>query len=285
MASDRRAFHDPEQVLAHVERKVNEARLRGERIDYITFAPSGEPTLDVNLGREISLLKPLGYPIAVITNASLLWRDDVMRELMAADLVSVKVDAVSQELWKRINRPHEDLKLDEVLDGIKELSKAFSGALISETMLIDGVSREGELMEIAGFLKSLSKLDRAYIAIPTRPPAEKWVKPAKEAVLNAAFQTFTEELGDSRVEYLIGYEGDNFAFTGDVEHELLSITAVHPMRREAVMELLRKAKAGWRVVERLLEEGKLLELEYEGRSYYMRKLSSQPRDRGAQERF
>lgn len=274
MIADRRAFYEPEQVLAHVERKVNETKLRGERIDYITFAPSGEPTLDISLGREISFLKSLGYPVAVITNASLLWRDDVRKDLLAADLISFKVDAVSKDLWKRINRPHEDLKLDDVLDGIKKFSKIFSGTLVSETMLIDSISYEGELTEIAKFLGSLSKLDKAYIAIPIRPPAERWVKPAREVVLNAAFQTFAKELGDSRVEYLIGYEGDAFTFTGDVEHDLLSITAVHPMRREAIVELLKKARADWIVVEKLLREGKLYELEYEGKKYYMRKPGS-----------
>ncbi len=100
------------------------------------------------------------------------------------------------------------------------------------------------------------------------------VKPAKEEILNAAFQVFAEKLGADRVEYLIGYEGDAFAFTGNVEEDLLSITAVHPMRKEAVEEFLKKANTDWRVIERLLEEDKLIALEYEGYKYYMRRLPS-----------
>jgi wyosine [tRNA(Phe)-imidazoG37] synthetase (radical SAM superfamily) len=101
----------------------------------------------------------------------------------------------------------------------------------------------GELERIAGFLGGLDKLDKAYVAIPTRPPAEKWVKPAREEKVNTAFQLFVKRLGNDRVEYLIGYEGNAFAFTGDVREDLLSITAVHPMREEAVRELLRRAGA------------------------------------------
>jgi hypothetical protein len=63
-----------------------------------------------------------------------------------------------------------------------------------------------------------------------------------------------------------------FAFTGDVEEDLLSITAVHPMREEAVKEFLTKANAGWQITETLLAEGKLVQLDYEGNKYYMRKL-------------
>ncbi|MCK4434566.1 radical SAM protein, partial [Candidatus Bathyarchaeota archaeon] len=58
------------------------------------------------------------------------------------------------------------------------------------------------------------------------------------------------------------------------EEDLLSITSVHPMRKEAVKEFLKKANADWRVIEKLLEEDKLIELEYEGNKHYMRRLPS-----------
>ncbi|MGC8896586.1 MAG: radical SAM protein [Candidatus Bathyarchaeia archaeon] len=274
MLINRQTFYKPEHVLMQVKRKVDEATLRSERIDYLTFVPDGEPTLDVNIGKEISLLKHLGISIAVITNASLLWQEKAREDLLAADFVSLKVDAVSENLWKRINRPHKNLKLDMILNGIKEFAETFKGTLVSETMLIDAISYESELAKIVNFLASLGKLDKAYVAIPTRPPTEKWVKPAKEEIVNAAFQTFAKRLGSDKVEYLIGYEGDAFAFTGNVEQDLLSITAVHPMRKEAVAELLKKANADWKVVEKLLMESKLIELEYEGKKYYMQKLHS-----------
>jgi wyosine [tRNA(Phe)-imidazoG37] synthetase (radical SAM superfamily) len=272
MLINRQAFYKPEQILMQVKKKIDEATLRGERIDYITFVPDGEPTLDANLGREISLLKNIGIPIAVITNASLLWREEVKEDLLVADFVSLKVDAVSIDLWRRINRPHKDLKLDTILDGVKQFAKSFEGILVSETMLIDSVNYGDELERVANFLGGLVKLDKAYIAIPTRPPTEKWVKPAKEEVINEAFQVFSKKLGGNRVEYLIGYEGNAFTSTGNVKEDLLSITAVHPMREEAVTEFLKKAGADWRVVEELLQQGRLVEIEYEGKKYYMRKL-------------
>ena len=274
MMVERKAFYKPEEILKEVERKVKEATSRNERIDYLTFVPDGEPTLDINLGEEINLLKQIGIPVAVITNASLLWREDVEKDLMDADLVSLKVDAVSEELWRRINRPHKSLSLSKILGGVSNFTREFNHKIITETMLVEGVEYAGEFEKIAEFLKELRSLDKAYIAIPTRPPAEEWVKPATEETLNRAFQTFTEKLGVDRVEYLIGYEGNAFAFTGNVEEDLLSITAVHPMRKEAVTEFLKKANADWKRVEKLLSENKLVELEYEGNKYYMRRLPS-----------
>ena len=272
---DRQAFYNPEDILREVKKKVDEATVRNEKIDYLTFVPDGEPTLDIHISKEISSLKQTGMPIAVITNASLLWREDVKEDLRKADLISLKVDAVSEDLWRKVNRPHKGLRLNMVLESIQEFAEEFRGTVVSETMLINGIDYGNELEKIAGFLTELKKLNKAYIAIPTRPPTENWVKRPKEEVMNAAFQAFSEKLGASRVEYLMGYEGNAFASTGNVEDDLLSITAVHPMREEAVKKLLKKANADWQVIEKLLCENKLVELEYEGNTYYMRKLSSE----------
>jgi hypothetical protein len=80
-----------------------------------------------------------------------------------------------------------------------------------------------------------------------------------------------------QVEYLIGYEGNAFAFTGNVEEDLLSITAVHPMRAEAVSEFLARAGTDWPVVRKLIAQSQLIEMEYDGRKFYMRKLDGRLR--------
>ena len=268
---DRQAFFKPDALTSEVKRKIDEVIAREEKIDYLAFVPDGEPTLDLNISEEISVLKQTGMPTAVITNASLLCRDDVKDDLQKADFVSLKVDAVSEDLWRKVNRPHKDLRLNMVLEGIREFAEEFRGTVVSETMLIGNIDYGDEFERIAEFLTELKKLNKAYIAIPTRPPTENWIKRAKEDVLNAAFQAFSKRLGASRVEYLMGYEGNDFASTGNVEQDLLSITAVHPMREEAVKKLLKKAAVGWQVVEKLLGENKLVELEYEGNTYYLRK--------------
>lgn len=273
MEIERRPFYDPVLVFEEVREKVEEAKRLGERIDYITFVPDGEPTLDSNLGVEVELLRDLNVPLAILTNSSLIWREDVRRDLLSFDFVSLKVDAVSEPLWRKVDRPHKALKLEDILSGMIKFRESFEGKLVTETMLIDGINYNGELERIASFLSRLDP-DVAYIAVPTRPPWEKWVRPAKEETINRAFQLFAEALGEDRVEYLIGYEGNAFAFTGNVEDDILSITSVHPLREDALRELLRKGNADWSLVDRLIMEGKLIELEYNGQKFYMRRLRS-----------
>ena len=270
MRVGRETFYKVEQVVQGIKEKVKQVKEKGEPIDYLTFVPDGEPSLDANLGREIELLKPLDIKIAVITNASLIWREDVRQDLQKADWVSLKVDTVSKEIWHRINRPQKSLQLEVILDGMLKFANTFKGELATESMLIQGINDDSEeIGKIAGFLTEL-KPDKAYLAIPTRPPAKRTITAASEQVINMAYQIFSKRL--SSVEYLIGYEGNAFAFTGNVEDDLLSITSVHPMREEAVVELLRKADAGWEVVDKLIKDGSLTQLEYQGRKFYMRKL-------------
>jgi wyosine [tRNA(Phe)-imidazoG37] synthetase (radical SAM superfamily) len=272
MQVSRHAFYEPEKVLQDVQNKVERAREAGEAIDYLAFVPDGEPTLEANLGREIELLKQLGLPIAVITNSSLVWRQDVREDLMGADWVSLKMDAVEDALWRRVDRPHGSLELAAILEGAIAFARAYEGELVTETMLVGGVN-DGEqaLGEVADFLACLQPA-AAYLSIPTRPPAEEWVRPPGEAALNRAYQILGERV--ERVEYLIGYEGDAFAFTGDVEQDLLSITSVHPMREEAVSAFLARAGAEWAVVHRLVAQDQLVEAEYGAHKFYLRRLGS-----------
>lgn len=272
MQAERRMFYNPQKILRDVQDKVKKVKETGDPIDYLTFVPDGEPTLDINLAYEIDLLKSLGIKIAVITNGSLIWREDVREALMKADWVSLKIDSVQSEFWRRINRPYGTLQLSFIQKGMFEFDRTYRGKLVTETMLVRTVndSKDG-LSKIADLLARL-RPDRAYLSIPTRPPAEEWAQPPPEEIINQAYHILHERI--DRVEYLIGYEGNDFASTGNVEEDLMSITAVHPMREEAVSDLLARAGGDWSVIHRLIDRDQLIETKYKGRKFYMRRLSA-----------
>ena len=271
MQMDRSVYYKPETILEEVQAKIKNRRNKNRPIDYLTFVPDGEPTIDIHLSNEIDLLKPLNIKVAVITNSSLLWRDDVKNDLLKADWVSLKVDALMEPIWRRINRPVVSLRLQEVLRGIVEFSKIYKGVLTTETMLIRHVNDDAQhMVKIAEFLAEVNPTI-AYLSIPTRPPALNWAEPPTEAALNEAYQIIKQHLDP--VEYLIGYEGNAFGFTGNIEEDLLSITAVHPLRADAVDELLEHDRANWDVVRKLISNQQLIDTEYHGNIFYMRKFS------------
>jgi wyosine [tRNA(Phe)-imidazoG37] synthetase (radical SAM superfamily) len=262
-------FYSPSQIFNEVQEKVEKSREKGESIDYLTFVPDGEPTLDINLGKEIKLIKSLGIKIAVITNASLMEQKQVRENLEEADLVSLKVDSVEEEIWRKVNRPHRSLCLKSILEGILEFSRTFKGKIITETMLIKNINDDSQyIKKVANFLVQL-KPSKSYLSLPIRPPADSRVQSPSEEVVNRSYNLFKEKI--KQVECLIGYEGNAFAFTGEVEEDILSITSVHPMREEALKDFLKRAKSDWSIVEELIEQGKLVESEYEWHKFYIRK--------------
>lgn len=269
MPVDLHPYYSPRRLVREVSAKVEKAKEAGEPIDYLTFVPDGEPTLDLLLGREIELLRPLGLRIAVITNGSLCSRPGVRDALRQADWVSLKVDSVQEDAWRRVNRPHRRLLLGPILEGMLEFARGYRGELATETMLVGGVNDgERDAAGVGGFLARLRPA-AAYLSVPTRPPAEEAVGPPSANDLNRYYQVLRARI--ERVELLVGYEGNAFAFTGDVAEDILSITAVHPMRRDAVKSFLSRANADWSVIRDLVAEGELSETRYEGRRFYVRR--------------
>ena len=266
-ATERQAFYDPDDLFLEVKEKIANAKSNNEPIDYLTVVPDGEPTLDQNLGRLIDLIKPLGFKVAVITNSTLLQKPEVRKDLSYADWVSVKIDTLDEKTWKKIDRPHKDIKFDAMLNGVKAFSQEYQGILVTETMLVEGLNKDME--QVADYIKTL-KPSISYLSIPTRPPAKDWVKPPNEQRLNKAYQIFKDR--SLNTEYLIGYEGNEFAYTGNVKEDLLSITSVHPMREDAVKEFLKKADSNFSVIEELVNENKMIVSEYNNERFYLRKL-------------
>jgi wyosine [tRNA(Phe)-imidazoG37] synthetase (radical SAM superfamily) len=266
---ERKCFYDWRDIAGEIVEFVVKNR---DSVDYVTFVPDGEPTLDACLGRITEFVKrETGVRVAVLTNASLLWVESVRRDLEPADLVSIKVDSVREDVWRRINRPHPSLRLDRVLEGVKEFAARYKGVLISETMLVHGVNtgRE-EYRDTALFLKEL-RPSKAYISIPIRPPAEPFVKPPAEEELIGAYEEFKEALGAERVELLNMPEPPPRLISGDPATWLLNTTAVHPLIYEYAVEALNiRVEDPVKLIEELVRDNLLLKTEYAGRVYLVR---------------
>jgi wyosine [tRNA(Phe)-imidazoG37] synthetase (radical SAM superfamily) len=264
----RQAFYAPEAVVAAVQERVASAAARGEPIDYLTFVPDGEPTLDLYLKDILTALKPLGIPLAIITNASLLDDVAVQEALRLADWVSLKMDAAAPAVWRQIDRPYGKLRLANILGGAHAFARDFAGILVTETMLVDGLNDAPWTVAMTTDIIADLRPTVAYIGVPIRPPAEPWVHAPNEAALNQAYHFFAAVL--PRVELLIGYEGNAFAATGDVIADLLSITAVHPLRDDAVDGLLARCGAAWDIVEDLISQSVLVATQYNQHTFYLR---------------
>jgi wyosine [tRNA(Phe)-imidazoG37] synthetase (radical SAM superfamily) len=271
MQNKREAFFAPEKLVSEVKNLLYKIHNKDESPDYLTIVPDGEPTLDINIGVLIENLKVFNIPIAVITNASLIDQPDVRKCLSKADYISVKIDSVDKNKWHKINRPYRVLNLNKILEGINTFRYNFSGHLSTETMVIKGINdRDEDFTALAQYLKEL-KPDTAYLSIPTRPPAVKTVEPPEQKVLIQGFYALSRAIPSAA--QLTYYEGSSFFSAGNTESDLLSITSVHPMREDAVTQLLNKNNDSWKIVEKLIEQNMIEKIHYKGYYYYLRKFN------------
>ena len=159
--------------------------VRNIAVDYVTFSGLAEPTLASNLGQAIEVVgSVLGLPVAVLTNSSLLPRQDVRRELSQADVVIAKVDAPDEELFQRINRPKIGCTLGEILHALKLFRGEYEGKLALQMMFIE--ANRGCAREMARLARELSP-DEVQINTPLRPCAVKPLMPEEIAAIQREF--------------------------------------------------------------------------------------------------
>ena len=171
---EREEYVAVEEVLAELERK-----LAAEDIpDYISLAGSGEPTLNSGIGDLIRKIKELAdIPVAVLTNGSLLWMSEVQEALMAADLVLPSLDAGDEPLFRYVNRPHERITFEPMVEGLAEFTTRFPGEVWLEVLLLADVTGiPSEVKKIAALVKRIAP---ACVQLNTvsRPPAEESASP------------------------------------------------------------------------------------------------------------
>ncbi|MFW9939362.1 MAG: radical SAM protein [Candidatus Thorarchaeota archaeon] len=225
----RKSFIPINEIIAEIQKgiKVNE-----DKLDYITFVGSGEPTLCKDLGKLIKITKDCSnMPICVITNGALLYNEEVQNDLLLADVVLPSLDAGDEESFIKINRPHPSIKFDTVIQGFVDFKEKFSGELWIEIMIMKDIndSRE-ELIKIKDIIDFV-KPDRIDINVPIRPPVEDWVRKPESSIF-----PLLNEIFDSYSNINFPEIGDFGIYSNNIEYELLNIIERHPMRQEQIIQ-------------------------------------------------
>ncbi|MFH1195814.1 MAG: radical SAM protein [bacterium] len=255
----------PYELHLFVRNKLAEIEKSGKKIDFIVFAGSGEPTLDSSLSKEISLLREFGYKIAVFTNSSLLWNDNIQESLLYADYVSVKIDTVNEETWMKINRPHRRLDYSHILNGIKQFSNRFQGILTTETMLIKNFNDNAdEIQQLAEYLNTLNR-QVSYFMTPMYPPTEYYAIGPDTETLSILSVLIKEKVKNSVL--LCCPETEEFFATDDFENELLGLLALHPVGVDAVKQFV-KGNGELKKLNELIENHFIKEVVHNNKKFY-----------------
>jgi wyosine [tRNA(Phe)-imidazoG37] synthetase (radical SAM superfamily) len=197
---ERREYVPVARVLEELDRKL----AGGDVPEFITLAGSGEPTLNSGIGKLIREIKRrTAVPVAVLTNGSLLWMEEVREELLPADLVLPSLDAGDETLFRHVNRPHEEISFERMVEGTVAFTGDFPGEVWLEVFLLDGVTGiPSEVEKIAAAARRIAPA-RIQLNTVSRPPAEGYacaVSRERLSALKSSFRGIVDIIDESGEE-------------------------------------------------------------------------------------
>jgi len=262
----RKEYVPTSEVIEEIRRKIHE----NCEMDFISFAGSGEPTLHSGLKEIILSIKEMTkIPVAVLTNGSLLYLEEVSDALMNADVVIPSLDAGTRTGFLKVNRPCPSIDFEKMCEGIVEFSKNFTGKVWLEVMVVKGYNdRDEEIAKIASFVNRM-KVDKIQLNTVVRPPAERFAEPASEDELlrlKKYFQGEVEVIGTVKK----ALEAPSNVQQKDLEDRILALIRRRPVTLEdiGIGLSLRNAEVA-KAVTNLLGK-KMIRVQLKGgKSYYI----------------
>lgn len=172
---ERKEYIPIKEVIKELKNYLN----KKPELDFITFSGQGEPTLNSGLGQVVDFIKDNypDYKIAVITNGTLFYDKNVRDEVLQADVLLPSIDAVSDIVFAKINRPNKDLNNSKIIEGLVQLRKEFTGKIFLEIFFAPGINDSDEelnllkqkITEINADLIQLNTLDRPGTVNDVKP--------------------------------------------------------------------------------------------------------------------
>jgi wyosine [tRNA(Phe)-imidazoG37] synthetase (radical SAM superfamily) len=262
MTVRRQNYFSGRTVLDQIEKAIDS----GQRIDAITFSGSGEPTLNAFIGKLIREIKKItSIPVAVLTNSTLLTRKAVREALSAADLVIPSLDAATQEVFERVNRPHPSLKIHRIIEGLKKFRQEFKGKIWLEVLLVKGVNDSPpHLLKLKEAIAGINP-DRIQLNTVVRPPAEVSAQPLSPNAL----EKIRKFLG-KRAEVIAEFDKiQHLPSSLNLQDAILSLVKRRPVTLSDMSLSLGKHKNELiKYIDYLLKKNKLKYVIHRGKKYF-----------------
>ena len=185
--TERKEYVPAEAVLAELREILRCAQNDKKRIaDFITISGSGEPTLNLRLGELIDGIKKItDIPVAVLTNSTLLYRQDVREDCAKADVVLPSLDAGDKQAFEEINRPHKDIIIENLISGLCVFRNEFAGQIWLEVFLIEGLNTDaGQIARIENAIKRIQP-DKIQLNTVVRPTTHAGIRRVNTEKLEA----------------------------------------------------------------------------------------------------
>ena len=146
LTTDRMEYIKYDKIISELQQFMSSR----PKIDYITFSGSGEPTLNSRIGEVLAYVKQ-NYPdvkTAILTCGALLSSPQLRTEILEADVILPSLDAATQAIFNKINRPNPNLSIDTYIKGLIDFRKEYKGQIWLEVFLLRGYNDTPEELDL-----------------------------------------------------------------------------------------------------------------------------------------
>ncbi|MBM7622794.1 radical SAM protein [Sporohalobacter salinus] len=233
LTSERKEYISTKEVIKELDHFLQTE----PELDYITFSGSGEPTLHNKIGKIVSFLKNNypDYKLALLTNGSFFAEQGLLDEISEIDLIVPSLDAVSEDTFEEINRPCTALSIDDIINGLINLSKNYEGEIWLEIFILSGVNDTKK--EIEAFKEVIERVNPQRVQLNTldRPGAEDWI----ESVVEERLKQIAADLGD-KVEIIASFKPrkEIKSFNQELKNEIIDLLKKRPCTNQDLAEIL-----------------------------------------------
>jgi wyosine [tRNA(Phe)-imidazoG37] synthetase (radical SAM superfamily) len=234
LTTERKEYVSFDEIIA----ELNDFFKNNDNPDYITFSGAGEPTLNIHIGKVIDYIKTnfRNIPIAVLTNGSLLSKPDVRKELFQADLILPSLDAATNLAFKKIDRPSNDLNIEDYIQGLIEFSKDFKGTIWLEIMVLPGFNDDLENLNL--LKEAIVKINPEKVQLNTldRPGVIDNIRAATRIELQNIIDLW--QLDNVEIIASSAIRKDNKSFRKDTENAIVETISRRPCTLEDLEKIL-----------------------------------------------
>lgn len=224
--------------ISEIIAELDEYLSKKPELDYITFSGQGEPTLNSGIGKVITFIKekyPL-YKVAVITNGTLFNDEQVRKDMFGADLILPSLDAATQLTYYKVNRPQKSLKVEEIIDGLVQLKKEFTGKMDLEIFFVPGLNDNHE--DLVALRNAIMRINPDIVQLNSldRPGTEDWV----EVITEEKMQEIVDFFQPQKCEIIAKFKSKKNikSFDKNIEQQIVSTLSRRPLTDIELTEVL-----------------------------------------------
>ncbi|MBU4487180.1 MAG: radical SAM protein [Candidatus Delongbacteria bacterium] len=250
---DRAEYVPADEVLEEFRKYLK--NYKSEKLNFITFSGMGEPTLNNKLGYLIDKIHEMtDIPVCVLTNSTTIIYEDVFNDLLKADVVIPSLDAVSEKIVSKLNKPKECINFDNIIQRLSEFKKIFKGKMFIEILFVKGENDKDEELALLNEAVKIINPDGLQIHTVERPSLSGKVEPVDDVFLNKARASFC--INSSEIKVFSQINKSNSKTDDELIISLLKIRSCHfdeivkstGMSKEKLIKLLKNLDSSGRII-------------------------------------